>query len=300
MLAGNSDCAGYAVEDVVRAAAAIMSAEAHDLTGCVLLVILDGPQLEIAVVPRSVVVKTVPDLPKVASGEILLLIPDRDQTIPVVCDSRAFQPRSRAALGTKTAIAVPTNELAIQVTADLRAGGTRTLRIFGPLSVRNAANDGPECRYFAAAEALVRGGQSVREALCRDCSYRDTCKATGCDGDTNAPVIVGTHAMLAELSGKAGKTGLLIIDEPAQYLVSERFTETDLREAEKQLEYFEPRYAAAMAPVLRAVKCWAFERASLDEACPTSALARTDPPLLARNGPPSGGVMVGATGRRGR
>lgn len=158
----------------------------------------------------------------------------------------------------KTAISVPTTELALQVTNDLRAAGVSVLRLFGPLSVRGA-HDGYECRFRASAAELAIGGQSVRAAYCTKCEHRNDCQARdGQDGEKEARVLVGPHALLPELDELAGSTGLLFIDEPPAVLEDEVFALDDLIAAEQALpEHFEGRYAAAMGCALRAVRDFA-------------------------------------------
>lgn len=163
-------------------------------------------------------------------------------------------------LHTRTSISVPTNALAMQVSNDLRAAGVPVLRVFGPLSVTRS--DGtPECRFHAAGAALVRGGQSVRRELCegrgRPCQHREDCAAVdGVEGPDDARVVVGSHGLLGELDGAAGKTGLLAVDEPPALLEPVTMTGADILAALAELGRFEARYAAAMAPALTAIRWW--------------------------------------------
>lgn len=159
---------------------------------------------------------------------------------------------------TKTGIAVPTNDLAIQVATDLRAAGAQVRRLFGPLSVPGPY-DGFECRYRASAAALAEGGQSTRKLFCTTCEYQSECSAVdGEEGPHDARILVGPQALLAELEAGTGKTGLLFIDEPPSVLEDEVFSIDDLAHAERHLaDHFEARYAAAMAPVINAVRVWA-------------------------------------------
>jgi hypothetical protein len=160
-------------------------------------------------------------------------------------------------LNTKTAIAVPTHALAVQVTADLRAAGVAVRRLFGPLSVPGE-HEGYECRFRAAGAALAEGGQSVRRLYCTSCEYEPTCAATaGAEGPDDARIIVGPHALLAELDAEAGATGLLVVDEPPSVVDDELFTLAQIVDAESTLTaHFQTRYAICMAPALRAVRHW--------------------------------------------
>jgi hypothetical protein len=158
---------------------------------------------------------------------------------------------------TKTAISVDKHELAIQVTADLQAAGIPVLRLFGTNSVKGPY-DGFECRFRASAAALAEGGQSARRLYCPTCEYKSECAAQdGQEGPSDARVLVGPHALLAELDAGVGKTGLLFIDEPPLPVDDDVFDLDMLVLAERNLgEHFERRYAAAMAPALRAVSEW--------------------------------------------
>ena len=165
----------------------------------------------------------------------------------------------RAPLGSKTAIAVPTTKLAQQVARDLAAAGVRVRRIFGVLSVL-AADGSPVCSFAEAGRALASGGQSIPREFCdgrgsEPCELRDSCSAYGgTEGPEDARVIVGTHGQLGQLDELAGSTGLLVIDEPPPLLVPHLVTIDDVRFAEERLpQAFDDRYAAALAPALRAL-----------------------------------------------
>lgn len=171
-------------------------------------------------------------------------------------------PHTRAPAQSKTAISVPTTELAEQIATQLRAQGTPTLRLFGPLSLKR--EDGsPECAYHATAQHLANGRQSIPWELCRGrnkrrCEHYDTCRARdGADGDDRARIAVGPHGLLKRLDGFAGATGLLVIDEPPSFLASSTYTLAEIEAAAGTLDAFEYRYAAAMAPVIDAFATWA-------------------------------------------
>jgi hypothetical protein len=168
---------------------------------------------------------------------------------------------AHAPLGSKTSIAVDKNALAQQVALDVFDAGAPVRRIFGPLSVLN--EDGtPECRYHAAAEALVRGGQTMQWELCRGrdkdpCEFYDECTARlGATGTDSARVTVGPHALLSELSATAGSTGLLVIDEPPDILETEAFTLDDFENARRIERAFEGRYVGALTPAAVATQAW--------------------------------------------
>jgi hypothetical protein len=165
---------------------------------------------------------------------------------------------SRAPAHSKTAISVPTTKLAEDLVARARAKGTPTKRVFGVLSV---VDDGgrPECRYHAQARSFGRGGLSIPWEFCQGrgrepCQYADTCKAyNGEDGPDNARLIVGPHAMLSQLSGTAGATGLLVIDEPPALLAHHVIRLPEISAARDQANAFEWRYWAALDVALEAL-----------------------------------------------
>lgn len=186
----------------------------------------------------------------------------------------------RAPVQSKTSISVDKNALAIQVVSDIHAGGVAARRIFGPLSLLR--EDGkPECRFHEIARPLVEGGQAMQWELChgRDlepCEFFHECRAKdGSDGPPNSRVTVGTHALLAELDGAAGSTGLLIIDEPPPLLETSVFTVDELDIAHQMLYRFDGRYAGAMAPALEAVRAWVVELGEPDRAMALADAIRT-------------------------
>jgi hypothetical protein len=165
----------------------------------------------------------------------------------------------RAPSGSKTAISVPTHQLAIQHTENLRKRGAKVTRVFGPLSVYKP--DGtPECHYHEQGKALAGGGQSVAWEFCqgrgkRRCDYWETCKARdGIDADESARIIVGTHQKIASISEAIGDSGLLIIDEPPDPVVDAAFT---LRDVDAYLDCendFVPEYWTTTYPLVLAVR----------------------------------------------
>lgn len=165
----------------------------------------------------------------------------------------------RHAAGLRTTISVPTNELAEQIAADLRAAGVPTLRLFGPTAPKRP--DGrPVCEYHASAVHLANGWQSVRWELCEGrgkdpCPYRQTCTAAdGMDGPHDALVVVGNHGLLSQLDRATGVRGLLIIDEPPHVLDDQSLTDDDLVEAYEQLGKFELGYR--YAPAIALARAW--------------------------------------------
>jgi hypothetical protein len=162
----------------------------------------------------------------------------------------------RAPLHSKTVISVDKNALALQIADDLRARGAAVRRIFGPLSVLR--EDGtPECRLHEVAQPLVQGGQSIQRLLCRECEHRDVCRAKdGVEGPDEARITVGPHALLGQLDGCAGATGLLIIDEPPPALETTVFGRHDFADARDRLGSFEDLYGAAMRPIVEAMDRW--------------------------------------------
>ena len=176
----------------------------------------------------------------------------------------------RAPTGSKTAISVDKNSLAIQVTRDLRAAGASVRRLFGPLSVLRP--DGtPECRLHLTALPLVEGGQSMQREFClgrgkERCEYYESCLARdGAVGPDNARILVGPHALLSHLDAAAGTTGLLIIDEPPALLEAEEISLTDFDTAIRSLDKFELQYLHAMRPALQALRAWTESVAPLGE-----------------------------------
>lgn len=168
---------------------------------------------------------------------------------------------ARAPLQSKTAISVDKNELAKQIQGKLEAQGVSVCRIFGPLSVTN--DDGtPVCRYHAVANPLVAGGQSIQRELCEGrglfhCAYHHGCTARlGYEGDSDARITIGPHALISALDSSAGSTGLLVIDEPPHLLETKPITLGDLDLVEATASAFDRDYMDAMRPALSAVRAW--------------------------------------------
>jgi hypothetical protein len=185
----------------------------------------------------------------------------------------------RAPLHSVTVMSVDKHSLGRQFQRNMRARGVETSRLFGPLSVLQ--DDGtPVCHYHRTARALIRGGLSMQWELCDGrnqdpCQYRAECPArVGIDGPESARVWVAPHAMLGALTAKAGKSGLVAMDEPPAPLDVLTFTATDFEAAEAMLGgYFEVRYAAAMRPALEAFRAW-FDTDKDTETLSAQAVAR--------------------------
>jgi hypothetical protein len=186
---------------------------------------------------------------------------------------------ARAPDQSKTAISVDKNALALEIVTELRSKGVPVKRIFGPLSLRRS--DGtPECRYHHVAEPLVAGGQALQWILCEGrrrekCEYYETCKARrGFEGPVRARVAVGPHALIGQLDGFAGTTGLLVIDEPPPFLDTVAITKDDLAVTSREKMFFDGRYATALTPLFQAVRGWVQEHAEPELAVPFEALVR--------------------------
>ncbi|MCP4674205.1 MAG: hypothetical protein GY854_01530 [Deltaproteobacteria bacterium] len=167
----------------------------------------------------------------------------------------------RAPAQSKTAISVDKNALAIQVVGDLATEGVAAKRIFGPLSLKDD-NGTPVCKLHEVAAPLVAGGQAMQWEICQGrhidpCEHYDTCPARdGMSGPRDARVIIGPHALIGKLNGAAGKTGLLIIDEPPDLLESIIITPDELATTREMLHNFDSRYGSAIAPALEALCAW--------------------------------------------
>jgi hypothetical protein len=186
----------------------------------------------------------------------------------------------RAPLFSKTSLSVDKHELALQLCEELRRQGVAVKRRFGPLSLRNA-DGSPACRFHEVAAPLVAGGQRMQWELCErrraneKCPHYDECPAReGVDGPSDARISVGPHALLGQLDGDAGTTGLLVLDEPPPFLTTEQFAIADLDEALRVgPRAFDSRYAAALAPALLALRGW-IAAAALDHALPAEDAVR--------------------------
>lgn len=190
----------------------------------------------------------------------------------------------RAAGGKRTTISVPTNELAQQIAADLRAAGVAVRRVFGPLSVPGP-HGGHACAYHAAASALASGWQSVSWELCQGrkrapCPHLETCPAAeGAEGPEDALVVVGNHSLLSRQVGLTGQTGLLVVDEPPDVLEDHVIDDGDLAEALEQAAWFKDGHLLEPAVVL--ARNWLVQ-APLDAAHDLSEVDVECDPFLSR------------------
>ncbi|MGE5783466.1 MAG: hypothetical protein ACM3ZE_02710, partial [Myxococcales bacterium] len=171
---------------------------------------------------------------------------------------------SRAPAESKTSISVDKNRLAQQFMSSLRKLGQSSLRVFGPLSLRE--RDGtPICQFHNIAEPLVSGGLRMQWELCErrnsgsKCPHYDGCPAReGYEGDVDSRITLGTHALLNTLDARAGSTGMLIIDEVQDFLESVTLTEDDLTTAlQFGLKSFDGMHLGALAPSLWALRAFA-------------------------------------------
>lgn len=192
-----------------------------------------------------------------------------------VAKARAARKRR---LQTRTSIAVDKNELAVQIARDLEREGVPVRRLFGPLSVLGPDGE-PVCKYASRALPLVAGGQSVRWEFCEGrgrykCPEYDRCTAK--DGEVGeGKVVVGTHALIAELDGAAGSTGLLVIDEPPPALETLTFRLDDIATTLGHLAHFKRAFGDVMGHVLLALRDWADPDTTFEDL--TASLERPDP-----------------------
>ncbi|MFI5297496.1 MAG: hypothetical protein ACHREM_05305, partial [Polyangiales bacterium] len=169
----------------------------------------------------------------------------------------------RAPAGSKSAMAVDKHALALQCVAELAALGTPAARLFGPLSLKDDGG-APVCKFIDIAGPLVAGGQRMQWELCErrngiaKCPEYESCRAReGREGPTNARVAVGPHALLGALAAHAGKAGLLVIDEPQDFLESTSITHAELDDAiDHASSYFDGRFVAAIKPALYALRAF--------------------------------------------
>jgi hypothetical protein len=183
-------------------------------------------------------------------------VAEHARSLPVAVEGKRVAPGSRVAVST------PTHKLARQTAAKLTP---RSLHLFSPPSHVDETTGAPTCLYAEAARALAAGAQSVSREFCdgRDrspCEVRDTCPArAGMEGDPRGNLVVGVHGLVRQLREYAGPSGLLVVDEPGEVLVTERFTLEHLAAARRLLEEFVSEYARAMAPALEALLAWVRE-----------------------------------------
>lgn len=253
-------------------------ADAHDIH---LRAISDGPTP--APAPLAVTIaaleRTIHDAPDGLTVIVAECGLGKSQAAQRVAAARATSrpPSARAPAQTKTAIACDKNELAVQISTDLAVLGVSVRRVFGPLSVLHPSTREPLCKLHTNALPLVEGGQSVRWEFCLGrgrykCPHYDGCPAKdgeqlyGPATDDSAPrVTVGTHALLRELDAAAGSTGLLVIDEPPPLLETFVVLPDDVALALNNVSSFQRDFAAAMTPVLLAVRDWTDPEITFDD-----------------------------------
>ncbi len=206
--------------------------------------------------------------------------------------AKSRAPSKRAPAQTKTAIACDKNELAIQIATDLAATGVAVRRVFGPLSVVDSRGE-PVCKLHAKALPLVEGGQSVTWEFCLGrgkykCPHYDECPAKdgeqlyGPTADATPRVTVGTHAMLHEIDASAGSTGLLVIDEPPPLLETFTIDPEDIELALHNVASFQRDFAAAMMPVLLALRDWKDPEQTFEDLTDTLERPPTVDPITLR------------------
>lgn len=170
----------------------------------------------------------------------------------------------RASAGKRTVISVDKTSLAEQVFRDLETMGIPAQRYFGPLS--HMTNGKPTCMFYEMGLALVAGGQSVQANLCggprtpsaRRCPMYEECPArTGVEGPRDARVTVGTHGLLSALNTRAGKRGLLVIDEPPAYTESTFITRDTLEDLQAHPGWWRKGLGDEVRRVVDAAIAWA-------------------------------------------
>ena len=170
----------------------------------------------------------------------------------------------RAKDGLKTAIAFPMNALAIEKFVQLRADGHLALRVFGPLSLNDTSGK-PVCIHHDIASPLTKGGQSLSWEFCEGrkrnpCSEYLTCRARiGHEGDEDAKIVFGPHALLSALDTKLGRRGLLVIDEQPPTTSDTLVTEDDIAMVYKHKDSFAADYIDVMLPYVTAIAEWTGE-----------------------------------------
>ncbi len=174
----------------------------------------------------------------------------------------------RAPADSKTAISVDKHSLAMQVAEDIKAQGVAVLRLFGPLSLRDE-DDKPVCMYFKEAEPLVAAGQPLDWLFCKgqgrqECPLFETCPAReGQEGDPDARIVVGPHALLNRLTSRVGQN-LVLVDEPPVVIDVQSFAADDLEETENHLSEFVRETVDLVKDGLAEVRAW-FDRAKPGE-----------------------------------
>lgn len=176
----------------------------------------------------------------------------------------------RAPIQSKTGIALPTHQNAIECASVVRGLGVDVKRFFSPPSLKKPkANDTDhdeyECRYKESADAIVRGGQNVKLEFCdgrhtMPCAFRSVCLAAeGVMGPKHSRVATSNHASMNVLSSASGTTGTLIVHDPPNILSTLAVSYEEMIDTHKDLDLFEDRYVAAMRPALSVMTAWVRE-----------------------------------------
>ncbi|WP_438026349.1 bifunctional DNA primase/polymerase [Sorangium sp. So ce233] len=192
----------------------------------------------------------------------------------------APEPRLRAPLHSRTVFVVPTLKLARQLAVRIDRDYVLAEQHEGPLAARN--DDGSwACHYHDAAAAFAASRQSVRWSLCEGrgvspCDRKDGCRAYNAPGPPDeARIAIFTFARLKVAAALAGKTGLLILDEPPPMLEHHALSGTWFGETERSLRYFEVEYVRALRPAVDALRRW-LEAAPLGEPSPLDHIVGRD------------------------
>jgi len=173
---------------------------------------------------------------------------DHARRLPVI--------QGRARPGGRIAVSAPRHDLAEQTAGQLPG----SLHLFSPPSLMRGGR--PVCAYADAAKGLAAGRQSVRREFCEGrgkspCDAAEGCAARqGIEGDPNARLVVGVHGLVRDLREYAGPSGVLVVDEPGEVVLTERVTLDDLETADRYLDAFTAEYAASIAPALAAFTAW--------------------------------------------
>lgn len=202
-------------------------------------------------------------------------------------DKQTVSPKAKhlkAPLHSKTAISQSKHLDARALVELFETRKTPYQRLFGPLSLKNP--DGTHvCAYFRNARPLVEGGQPMQWEMCKgrdiaECEHFDPCPAKeGVEGDLESRIAVGTHRLLGRLGEFAGKSGLLLVQNPTEFLETIEITDEQFEKTETCLSAFSLSYADAMHPVLDAVRLWTTELGALHE--PTTIAQVVDAVLQA-------------------
>lgn len=177
---------------------------------------------------------------------------------------------TRAPIQSKTGIAVPTHQEATDVASLVRSRGVDARRFFSPPSLKklkknDADPDEYECRFKEAADAIMRGGQSVKAEFCdgrrsMPCPFRNVCLAAdGATGPVHSRVGTSSHASMNVLSDATGTTGVLVVHNPPDILSTTAISYEEMVDAQKDLDLFSDRYVAAIKPALSVLTAWVRE-----------------------------------------